>query len=117
MNVFVHIIRSSSGQGLDVGILSSIINSLNSNFQNSEIQFVLLDHEFIDNDYYYTNLTGKESQLFSVNFRCNAMNIYVLGTSTTWTNNGFSVAGMAESIPATALNNTWKLLQYNEFTS
>ncbi len=98
MNIFVHIVRSSSGQGLGTGILSTIISSLNSSFQNTDIQFSLLGSEFIDNDYYYTNLTGRENQLFGVNPNCNAIDIYVLGQSTIW-----GGAGLAEDIPSTAL--------------
>ncbi|MGE0020105.1 MAG: hypothetical protein AB7S72_10600 [Draconibacterium sp.] len=77
MNIFVHIVRSSNGQGLGTGILSTIVNSLNSNFQDADIQFSLLGSEFIDNDYYYVNFSGKENQLFGVNSHCNAIDIYV----------------------------------------
>ena len=97
MNIFVHIVRSSSGQGLGTDILPTIVSSLNSSFQSADIQFSLLGSDFIDNDYYYGNLNGKENQLFSVNARCNAIDIYVLGQSTTWTG-----AGLAQNIPSTA---------------
>nr|WP_321358354.1 T9SS type A sorting domain-containing protein [uncultured Draconibacterium sp.] len=90
--------RSSSGQGFDTGILSTIVNSLNSNYSDADIQFSLLGSEFIDNDYYYVNFSGKENQLFGVNSHCEAIDIYVLGESTSWI-----AAGMADNIPSTAL--------------
>ncbi|WP_297087260.1 hypothetical protein [uncultured Draconibacterium sp.] len=90
--------RSSSGQGFDTGILSTIVNSLNSNYSDADIQFSLLGSEFIDNDYYYVNFSGKENQLFGVNSHCEAIDIYVLGESTNWI-----AAGMADDIPSTAL--------------
>ena len=98
MNIYVHIVRSSNGQGLSNNVLSTIISSLNSSFQGTNINFILSGSEFINNDYYYTNMTGKESQLFSVNPHCAAIDIYVLGQSTTW-----GAAGYAQNIPSTAL--------------
>ncbi len=98
LNIFVHIVRSSSGQGLGTGILSTIENSLNSNFGAADIHFSLLGSEFIDNDYYYVNFSGKENQLLGLNSHCEAIDIYVLGESTSW-----SAAGMAQNIPSTAL--------------
>lgn len=98
INIFVHIVRSSSGQGLGTEIIPTIVNLLNSNFLSADIQFSLLGTDFIDNDYYYIDVRGKENQLFSINARCNAVDIYVLGQSTLW-----GAAGLAENIPSTAL--------------
>ncbi|MPQ46284.1 hypothetical protein GCQ56_04620 [Marinifilum sp. N1E240] len=97
LNVFVHIVRSGSGQGLSQNITSTIINSLNSNFSETGIQFTLLGSDFIDNDYYYDDFNGKEDELFSVNRKTNAIDIYVLGESTIWIG-----AGLAQNIPSTA---------------
>ncbi|RRD56135.1 M43 family zinc metalloprotease [Tannerella forsythia] len=98
LNIFIHIVRSSKGKGLSAGIASSIINTLNNSFTNTNIQFVLHGTDFIDSDYYYNNLTDKENQLFTVNAHENAIDIYVLGTSTTWIG-----SGLANGIPSTAL--------------
>ena len=103
LNIFVHIVRSSSGQGFDTGILSTIVNSLNSNYSDADIQFSLLGSEFIDNDYYYVNFSGKENQLLGVNSHCEAIDVYVLGESTIWTSGGYNISGMADDIPSTAL--------------
>lgn len=77
LNIFIHIVRSSKGKGLSAGIASSIINTLNNSFTNTNIQFVLHGTDFIDSDYYYNNLTDKENQLFTVNAHENAIDIYM----------------------------------------
>ena len=97
LNIFVHIIRSSNGTGLTTSILQPILSSLNSYYQGV-IQFNLLGSDFIDNDIYYVTLTIAEAyQLFNVDNHCNAIDIYILGTSTS-----FDGAGMAPSIPSKA---------------
>jgi hypothetical protein len=98
LNIFVHIVRSSSGQGLSTNIISTIMNSLNSSFYDANIQFSLLGMDVIENDYFYTNLIGRENQLMGMNAHCNAIDIYVLGESTIWTG-----AGLANGIPSKAL--------------
>jgi len=103
LNTFIHIVRSSTGQGLSSSINSAIINSLNTNYQLAGIQFSLIGFEYINNDNFYGTLTGKESQLFATNTHCNSIDIYVLGTSTIWTINGNGIAGSAQSIPSKEL--------------
>lgn len=97
LNIFVHIVRSTNGQGLNTSILSTILSNLNNSFTSSNIQFSLAGSDYIDNDNFYGNLVGKENQLFGINIHTNAINIYVLGTSTNW-----GAAGMAQSIPSIA---------------
>ncbi len=97
LNIFVHIVRSTNGQGLNTSILSTILSNLNNSFTSSNIKFSLAGSDYIDNDNFYGNLVGKENQLFGINIHTNAINIYVLGTSTNW-----GAAGMAQSIPSTA---------------
>ena len=82
LNIFVHIVRSSNGRGLGIETIPTILNSLNDSFSNTNIQFVILGSEFINNEYFYSNLNGKEDQLFSINPHHNAIDIYILGTST-----------------------------------
>jgi hypothetical protein len=97
LNIFVHIVRSSNGTGLTTSILQPILSSLNTYYQGI-IQFNLLGSDFIDNDIYYIDLTLTEAnQLFNVGSHCNAIDIYILGVSTT-----FGGAGMAQDIPAKA---------------
>lgn len=97
LNIFVHIVRSSNGTGLTTSIIQPILSSLNSYYQGV-IQFNLLGSDFIDNDIYYVTLTIAEAnQLFNVNNHCNAIDIYILGTSTS-----FGGAGMAQNIPSKA---------------
>ena len=85
LNVFVHIVRSSSGHGFGAEISSSIVNLLNSSFASTGIQFKLHGADFIDNDYYYNNMDDKRAeQLFTINTHDNAIDIYVLGRSTAW---------------------------------
>ena len=68
LNVFIHIVRSTNGQqGLSNNINPSIISSLNNAYLNSNIQFFLVGSDYVDNDYYYQNITNKESQLFNIN--------------------------------------------------
>lgn len=98
VNIYVHIVRSSSGSGFGSGIANEILNDLNNYYSGTGIQFNLKGSEFIDNDQYYIQLTSLEaSSLFSENPHTNAIDIYVLGQSTTW-----GYAGLAQGIPATA---------------
>jgi len=99
LNVFVHIVRSSSGHGFGAEISSSIVSLLNSSFASAGIQFKLQGADFIDNSYYYNNINnGGAERLFTVNTHGNAIDIYVLGRSTAWW-----YAGVANGIPAKSL--------------
>lgn len=98
LNIYIHIVRSSSGSGLGNGITTEILNDLNNYYYGTGIQFNLMGSGFIDSDQYYVQLTKEEeSSLFNENSHTNAIDIYVLGQSTTW-----RAAGLAEGIPATA---------------
>ena len=97
LNIFVHIVRSSNGSGLSTSILQPILSSLNSYYQDV-IQFSLLGSDFIDDDTYYIDLTLTEAnELFNIGNHCNAIDIYILGSSTS-----FGGAGMAQDIPSKA---------------
>lgn len=108
LNIYVHIVRSNSGAGLNASISSSIISLLNTNFLGSRIQFNLLGYDYINDNNYYNDCSKKESQLCVINNKQNAINIYVLGTSTVWNYevNQYTkipIAGQALSIPSTSL--------------
>jgi hypothetical protein len=107
LNIYLHIVRSSSGSGLNTSISSSIISLLNTNFLGSRIQFNLLGCDYINDNNYYNDCSKKESQLCAVNNIPNAINIYVLGTSTVWNYGDYPylipLAGNASSIPSTSL--------------
>lgn len=62
LNVFVHIVRSSSGHGFGAEISSSIVSLLNSSFASAGIQFKLQGADFIDNDYYYNNMNNGRAE-------------------------------------------------------
>ncbi|MDR2126966.1 MAG: zinc-dependent metalloprotease [Prevotellaceae bacterium] len=100
INIYIHIIRSSNGNGLGSGIATSIISTLNTAYSNTNIQFALMGYEFVNNDYYYNDISSeiKQSQLLSLNSHSNAIDIYVLGTSTQ--TGGF--AGKAADIISTS---------------
>jgi hypothetical protein len=100
LRIFIHIVRSSSGSGLGSGIVSTIVSKLNSDYANAGIQFQLSGSNFIDNNTYYNDLAGSEyTALFATDSHSNAIDLYVLGTST----NTYGYGGMAASIPSTAL--------------
>lgn len=100
LNLFLHIVRNSSANGLNNSISTSILSLLNSRFQSAGIQFVLIGSEYIDNDYYYNNFDeAKKTLLFGENSHANAIDLYILGTNTYWGNN----IGVAQTIPSSAL--------------
>jgi hypothetical protein len=100
LRIFVHIVRSNSGSGLGSGIVSTIVSKLNADYTNTGIQFQSIGSDFIDNNTFYNDLATYEyAALYATNSHTNAIDIYVLGTSTTT----YSVAGAAASIPSTAL--------------
>jgi hypothetical protein len=98
--VFVHIVRSSSGNGLGSGIVNTLVSKLNSDYANTGIQFQSIGNDFINNDVFYSNLaTSEYAALYATNSHTNAIDIYVLGIST----NTGNTLGVAASIPSTAL--------------
>lgn len=99
LNLFLHIIRSSSKNGLNNSIANTILSLLNNRYRNAGIQFVLIGSDYIDNDYYYNSINDdKAKQLFETNSHPQAIDLYVLGTNTYWNN-----AGQAQTIPSSAL--------------
>ena len=95
INIFVHIVQSSTGLRSSKTIAPLVVNYLNNSFANVRIQFVLQGVDLLDNNYKY--LAGKERELFNTSRRKNAINIYVVPKSL-WTK-----SGQADSIPSTAL--------------
>lgn len=98
-NIFLHIIRSTAGKGLNVNSVSeSIKNNLNDYFNNTNIDFHILGSEYIDSDVYLQYTDDKIDNLFNINPHNNAIDIYVLSKAS-----GIKgTAGMAQGIPSTA---------------
>ena len=100
MRVFVHVVRSSSGVGLGSNIVTAMLSKLNKDYAGTQIDFQSAGSDFIDDNTFYNQLdTTEYSSLYSTNSQPNAIDIYVLGTSTV--TGGY--LGMAQSIPSTAL--------------
>jgi hypothetical protein len=77
-----------------------VISKLNSDYANTGIQFQSTGSDFINNDVFYNSLdTSEYAALYATNSHINAIDIYVLGTST----NTETTFGVAASIPSTAL--------------
>ncbi|MDR3133046.1 MAG: hypothetical protein LBU42_03360 [Prevotellaceae bacterium] len=72
---------------------------LNADYANTGIQFRSIGSDFIDDDAFYNELdTSEYATLYATGAHSDAIDIYVLGTSTTT----YGVAGAAASIPSTA---------------
>lgn len=100
LSVFVHIVRNSNGNGLGTSTVNTVISKLNSDYANTGIQFQSTGSDFINNDVFYNSLdTSEYAALYATNSHINAIDIYVLGTST----NTETTFGVAASIPSTAL--------------
>ncbi|WP_167332545.1 M43 family zinc metalloprotease [Bacteroides timonensis] len=96
--VFIHVVRYSSGSGLDKEIVSStIINNLNRDYADTSFSFSLLGSEYIDNDDLNRLPSFLITPLFSQNRHSNAIDIYVVSVG-----RDFNAAGQAQSIPSTA---------------
>lgn len=79
LNIYVHIIRTSSGNGLDKTIVSQrIVNLLNYYFVDTNITFALLGSEYIDSDVYTAYNDNQVKDLFNINLKSNAINIYII---------------------------------------
>lgn len=110
--VFIHIVRSSTGEGYTASIGNTIINTLNSYYKGSNLSFLLYGTDFIDEDKY--NLiskedaeTGNANGLFTKNPHSNAIDIYVISSGKNLSVNKGSyittLKGIAEDIISTAL--------------
>ena len=99
VRVFFHIVRSSGGNGLGSNIISTMISKLNSDFLSSGIQFQSDGFDFIDNDAFYNIITQFQYEsLCSVNSHTNAIDVYILGTTTMGMTSGVAPFG----IPSTS---------------
>ena len=99
VNVFVHIIRTSSGTGLNKeNVSNTIISNLNSYYNNANIGFNLLGSEYIDSDTYLQYTDEQIENLFNINPHNYAIDIYILSTAT----NIIETAGLAQDITSTA---------------
>jgi hypothetical protein len=100
LKVFIHIVRNSSGSGgVGTGAVSAIVSQLNTDYAGTGISFQSAGYDFIDNNTYYADLASAEyTSLWSTNSHNTAIDIYVLGTSTT-----AAYLGLAENIPSSAL--------------
>lgn len=95
----VHIVRDSSGNGLDNSISASILNLLNHRYKNTSIQFLLTGSDYIDDSYYYDRMDEtKAAQLMDENISSHALHLYILGTHTDWYN-----GKQSQSLPRRAL--------------
>lgn len=99
VNVFVHIIRTSSGKGLNKeNVSNTIINKLNSYYNNANISFHLSGSEYIDSDTYLQYTDEQIENLFNINPHNYAIDIYILSTATNIT----ETAGLAQKVTSTA---------------
>lgn len=65
-NVFVHVVRSSSGVGLDKeSVTGTIISNLNNYYNGTNISFYRLGNESIDSDFYNNMLFDYTNGLFN----------------------------------------------------
>lgn len=87
IRVYIHIVRSSSGEGLSKDINNSLMSSLNSYFKGTNFSFYLSGSDYIDNDTYNLMsddenvLSQNMKNLFAINTKSNAINIYVISDS------------------------------------
>lgn len=98
-NLFIHIIRSSSGNGLNASVRNEILSKLNNTFRTAGIQFQLIGYDYIDNDANYKAISTAGSEIFSQKVHSNAFDLYVTGINTTWP----GATGRAEALPSSAL--------------
>lgn len=110
--IFVHVVRSSAGKGLDASIASTLLDNLNAYYSGSNISYVLLGTDYIDEDKYdlmsYNDIAKKNANgLFTTNSHSNAIDIYIIsnGQNLKYEKNGiiYTINGLAADIPATAL--------------
>lgn len=97
--IYVHVVRSSNGDGLSKTIASDIVTSLNKYYSGTHVSFTLLGSDYIDNNTYYLMTSSKEDAeaLFKNNSRDDAIEIYVISNGAY-----LNAAGSAQGIPSTA---------------
>ena len=97
-NVFVHVIRSSTGVGLNKeSVAQTIISNLNFYYSDAHIKFFLHGSDYIDDSSYSTVTKETVDVVFGVNEVSEAINIYVLSSCP-----NLDAAGMAQGIPSIA---------------
>ena len=105
INVFVHVVRSSSGSGYNKELVSqNVIRNLNEYYKDAYISFRLVGDEYIDSDY-FNRIPGNDcEQLFNTNGHTDALDVYVLssGLGLSLSSNDGYAAGIARAIPSTA---------------
>lgn len=97
--IYVHVVRSSSGVGLDkTEISSKILETLNSYYGETNLEFTAMGSEYIDSDEF--NLVNKENcaLIFGLHSHSNAIDIYVFSSG----ENLGNLAGLAKGIPEIA---------------
>ncbi len=108
IRVFVHVIRTSNGQGgASQQEVANMLNILVNDFAPHNICFSLLGIDDIWDDKYFYELdidSGEEWDLFQINNISNAINIYLLPANTLFKLQGYLYPGMgkAAAIPSNA---------------
>lgn len=111
-NIYVHIVRSSKGEGFSSSVASTLLDNLNKYYAGSNISFSLLGNDFINDDKYnlmsyYDTRKKNANGLFTINSHSNAIDIYIIsnGQNLSFEKNGITyiLNGKAADIPATAL--------------
>lgn len=99
LNIFVHVIRSSSGIGLNKESVSrTIFDKLNDYYASAKINFFLLGSDYIDFDRYNNSTEDDSGEIFQQNSHTNAIDIYVLSDGANWE----IAAGKADGIIGSA---------------
>ena len=103
INVYVHIVRSSTGEGYTSSIVNTILTNLNRYYQGANISFKILGTDYIDNDKYNlmndVEANSKDANgLFKVRSHDNCIDIYIISNGSNLT----QTAGRAADIPSTA---------------
>lgn len=120
-NIFVHIVRSSTGEGFAASIANTLLNKLKSYYAGSNISFTLIGTDYINDDKYnlmsYYDTSKKNANgLYTINPHTNALDIYVIsnGENLRFEKDGITyiLNGKAADIPSTAL-----LLRNNNYNT
>ncbi len=79
LNIYVHVIRNSIGQGFNKETVSqTITNNLNSYFYNTNIDFHLSGSDYIDSDTYYNVDDSSFENILLLDAYENAIDIYIV---------------------------------------
>lgn len=96
-NIYVHIVRSSKGEGFSSSVASTLLDNLNKYYAGSNISFTLLGNDFINDDKYnlmsyYDTRKKNANGLFTINSHSNAIDIYIIsnGQNLSFEKNGIT---------------------------